>query len=75
VNRRETWSAQPTTAVVVNCRHCLHHQSLTAERVTTWTLSRDPQAWYRCRSCENWFRIRWADAVNLGVVQPLVAAG
>ncbi len=50
-----------TTPIVVNCRHCLHHQALYAERME---LGRR-RAWYRCRSCENWFAVRWDDAVAL----------
>jgi hypothetical protein len=52
-----------TTPIVVNCRHCLHHQALYAARMDL-----EPRkAWYRCRSCENWFVIRWDDAVALGL--------
>jgi len=50
-----------TTPILMNCRHCLHHQALYVERMEL----KRAQPWYRCRNCENWFAIRRDDAIAL----------
>ena len=31
------------------------------------------RAWAKCGTCEDWFLVRWEDAVALGVVKPVDA--
>jgi hypothetical protein len=53
--------------IVTPCRHCAEPQQLEADRVDI----HQGRSWYRCIRCEEWFLIRWDDAVALGAAPPV----
>jgi len=53
--------------IVTPCRHCAEPQRLEADRVDI----HQGRSWYRCVRCEEWFLIRWDDAVALGAAPPV----
>jgi len=54
---------------VVPCRHCATANVLDAARIEI----SQGRAWQRCDTCEDWYLVRWDDAVTLGIVKPVDA--
>jgi hypothetical protein len=46
-------------APCVPCRHCWEHQPLERDRIDI----KEGRAWHRCRVCQDWYLVRWEDAV------------
>ena len=51
------------------CRHCATANVLDADRIEI----SQGRAWQRCDTCEDWYLVRWEDAVSLGIVKPVDA--
>ena len=55
--------------LVVPCRHCATANVLDVDRIEI----SQGRAWQRCDTCEDWYLVRWDDAVILGIVKPVDA--
>jgi hypothetical protein len=64
VERRDLSPDRPLRA---QCRHCNEYQDLRSQRVEV----DEGRVWCRCERCDEWFLIRWDDAVALGVAKPV----
>ena len=69
MERRYHEPAFPGAPVAVPCRHCASMNVLDAGRLEIAA----GRAWHRCDVCEEWFLVRWDDAVSLGVARPVDA--
>jgi hypothetical protein len=68
---RRYHSSDSDLPIVTPCRHCASPQTLEAARVDI----HQGRSWYRCARCDEWFLIRWDDAVALGAAPPIAATG
>jgi hypothetical protein len=69
VERRYHEPPYPGAPLTVPCRHCARLNALDAGRIEIT----DGRTWQRCESCEDWFLVRWEDAVRLGIAKPVDA--
>ena len=56
----------PGVPIIIPCRHCTTATLLDASRIEI----SQGRAWQRCDGCEEWYLVRWEDAVALGVAKP-----
>lgn len=69
MERRYHEPPRPGAHLVVPCRHCAMPNVLDVNRIEIT----QGRAWQRCDTCEDWYLVRWDDAVQLGVVKPVDA--
>lgn len=69
MERRYHEPPYPGAAIRIPCRHCARLHTLDAARIEIT----DGRTWQLCESCEEWFLVRWDDAVVLGIVKPVDA--
>lgn len=66
MERRYHENPYPGAPITVPCRHCFRAQQLEASRIEI----SQGRAWQKCLACEEWYLVRWDDAIALGVVKP-----
>lgn len=59
----------PGAPITVPCRHCASPNALEVSRIEI----SEGRAWSKCTVCDDWFLVRWDDAVALGMVKPVDA--
>ncbi len=64
VERRYHSDEAEVSTPCVPCRHCWEHQPLDRNRLDL----QEGRAWHRCRRCQEWYLVRWEDAVALQVL-------
>jgi hypothetical protein len=69
VERRYHEPPFPGAPITVPCRHCATLNTLDPNRIEI----SEGRAWQRCTTCDDWYLVRWDDAVALGIVKPVDA--
>ena len=69
MERRYHEPPPPGLPLAIPCRHCAMPNVLDASQMDIT----QGRAWAKCGTCEDWFLVRWEDAVALGVVKPVDA--
>ena len=67
MERRYHEAPYPGAPITVPCRHCASPNMLDRERIEIT----NGRSWARCETCEDWFLVRWEDAVALGIAKPV----
>ena len=66
VERRYHEAPNEGVPLIVPCRHCATPNLLAPDRIEI----SQGRAWGKCDSCDDWYLVRWEDAVSLGIAKP-----
>ena len=66
MERRYHEPPYPGAPLIVPCRHCASANLVVSTRIEIT----DGRAWAKCDTCDDWYLVRWDDAVSLGIAKP-----